>query len=347
MEAQAVHGRTEELLRHLSGRRRLLILTHVNPDPDSLASAMGLRQLAEAKLGLSSTFGYAGRILRAENQTMVRRCGIEMVPQEQIDFSAFDCLAVVDTQPGFGHTHLPKGRKIDVVIDHHVTPDDYENGFDIGFRDVRTYVGATCSLVTSYLMEAGVEVSSEVATALMYGIKTDTADLSRNTSPLDEQAYEYLAQRVDRQVLAQIAKPDLSIEYFRALRKALSAVRIYDDVVLCSLGQTSSPEMVAEVADLLLRLEGKSTVFCGGLVGTTYYMSVRTELDVDAYYLIRGALDGEGSYGGHGSVAGGCKELPDGESRSLKRWERVLERNILRSMHKEDVSLATLGGEQD
>lgn len=347
MKAQAVDGRIDELLRKLRGCKRLLVLTHANPDPDSLASAQGLRLLAESKLGVPSSFGFSGRILRAENKQMVAHCGIEMTPVEELDLDSYDCIAVVDTQPGFGHTHLPAGCKIDIVIDHHLPPEE-DHSQDAGcFLDVRTYVGATCSMVTGYLMDAGVEIPADVATALLYGIKTDTADLSRNVSPLDEKAYEHLAVRIDRQSLALITKPDLSPEYFRALRTALNGVRLYGDVVLCSLGQTTSPEMIAEVADLLLRLEGKQTVFCGGMVGKTYYMSVRTELDRDAYFLIKAALDGEGSFGGHGTMAGGSLQLKGDDRRSYKRWERRLEKNILKIMGVENVAVSGIGGDQE
>jgi nanoRNase/pAp phosphatase (c-di-AMP/oligoRNAs hydrolase) len=344
MEAKAIDGPTGLLLGLLRGRKRLLVLTHANPDPDSLASAMGLRHLAD-KLGVPSTFAIAGRIMRAENREMVRACAIETICQDDVDFDAYDCIALVDTQPGFGHTHLPADRDIEIVIDHHVPPAD-DGGWrpGEGFRDVRTAIGATSSMVTGYLMDAEIDIPMRLATALFYGIQTDTADLSRNSGPVDVRAYEHLAPLVDRLALRKINTPQLSPDYYRTLREALNNVRIYGDLVLCSLGRIDAPEMVAEVADLLLRLEGKQTVFCGGLVGSTYYVSLRTELSRDAYDMLRDALDGEGSFGGHGSLAGGCVPLPDSEPRTLKRFERRLEKNILDSLGLEGASLSGFGG---
>ncbi len=258
-----------------------------------------------------------------------------------------DCIALVDTQPGFGHTHLPDGRAIDVVVDHHVPPASTSGSAGdahSSFHDVRTWVGATSSIITGYLMDAGIDVPKPLATALFYGIKTDTADLSRNVSPLDERAYDYLARLVDRASLRDITMPELPPEYYRTLREALNNVRIYEDLVLCSLGRIAAPEMVAEVADLLLRLEGKQTVFCGGLVGQMYYVSLRTEGTQDAYDLLRAALGGEGSFGGHGRLAGGCIRLPDDDVRTLKRFERRLERNILAALGRSGMSVGGLGG---
>ena len=344
---QTAGNRTERLLQALTGRRRLLVLTHTNPDPDSMASALGVRHLVREKLRLASDFGLNGRIMRAENREMVRTLGLDMVRMEGLDLSRYDAIALVDTQPGFGHTELPEGRTIDVVIDHHVPcdPSQQANLPRTVFRDIRTEIGATSSMVTGYLMEAGIPVPPDVATALFYGIKTDTADLARNASPTDEAAYNFLASRIDRAKLATIAMPELPIEYYRALGTALGNIRIFGNVVLCSLGKSPNAEMVAEVADLLLRMEGKTAVFCGGLVENSYHISVRTDLGgKDAYTVMRDALGGEGTFGGHGTVAGGTVPLQDNSSRAVKRLERRLEKNILRSMGVEGIGMSGLGG---
>jgi nanoRNase/pAp phosphatase (c-di-AMP/oligoRNAs hydrolase) len=332
-----LEGRGHELLALLKSRQRLLVLTHTNPDPDSLGGAVGLRQFAERAAGIPSTFGLRGRIMRAENQEMVRQLGIEMVPIDKLDLPSFDCVAVVDSQPGFGHTFIPPGVTVDIVVDHHMGSDAAGSEAPAPmpaaqFVDVRQDAGATSSVVTEYLMDLGLTPSQEVATALLYGIRTDTADLSRNVSDLDLRAHDFLFPLADRARLRAIARPDLPLPYFIALREALSRVRLYGHVILCSMGRTPSAEMVAEVADLLLRMQGITAVFCGGLNGTTYHLSVRTEVGSgDAWRLIRDAMAGEeGTFGGHGSVAGGSITLPDAEVRTLKRLERRLERNILR-----------------
>lgn len=338
--------RMEALRAVLAGKRRLLVLTHNNPDPDSLGAAVGLREFARKVAGLDSTLAITGRILRAENQAMVRELGIETERLESVAVGDFDTAALVDTQPGFGHTFVPPGCRIEIVLDHHVCADAKNQG--VPFVDVREDAGATSSIVAGHLREAGVEPSREVATALAYGIKTDTADLSRNVSDLDLRAYDYLFPFVDRQKLVAICSPKLPAAYFQTLREALSKVRLYDGVTLCSLGRTPSAEMVAEVADLLMRMEGVRAVFCGGLVGTNYYVSVRTEVGGDAWRLIRDAMGGEpGTCGGHGSVAGGTIPLAAADARTLKRLERRLERNILHSMGVAGGNAAVFGDADD
>lgn len=340
-------ARTEMLRDLLRTRQRLLVLTHNNPDPDSLGGAVGLQEFARLAAGIDSKLAITGRILRAENQAMVRELGIAMDRLDTVKLSDFDCCALVDTQPGFGHTFVPAGTAVDIVIDHHVCAKAPARS-DVAFVDVRPEVGATSSIVAGHLLAAGVVPSPQAATALAYGIRTDTADLSRNVSDLDLKAFEFLGPYIDRQKLAAITNPSLPVAYFRTLKDALTKVRLYDGLSLCSLGRTTSAEMVAEVADFFVRMEGVRAVFCGGLVGQSYYVSVRTAVGGDAWSLIKAGMDGEdGSCGGHGSVAGGSITLDSADSRTLRRLERRLERNVLRAMQVAGSNPVMLGDADD
>lgn len=333
MNEESATSRTQQLAAVLAGKRRLLVLTHKNPDPDSLGGVLGLREFAQQVAGVPSDFAVTGRILRAENQTMVRELGIAMRQLDEVDLTAYDCFALVDTQPGFTHTIIPADIHIDIVLDHHDSEGREARLRGVLFADVRTDVGATSSLVAWHLLQAGIEPSREAATALCYGIKTDTGDLSRGVTGIDLAAHAYLFPFADRQALARIASPRLPLAYFQHLMDALGELRIYDGVALCSLGANVNPEMIAEVADLVIRLEGVRTVYCGGVTGDDYYISVRTAHGGDAWQAIRLAMDGEkGSCGGHGPVAGGAIQLDDTSPRTWRRLERRLERNVLRGM---------------
>ncbi len=340
----AVHSRSRvrEFLRVLEGRKRVLVLSHNNPDPDSMGGAFGLRFLIEKALEIPTSFGYRGNIFRAENLEMVRSLGLGMVKASELDFGRFDSLVVVDTQPGFGHTVLPAGMSLDGVIDHHVPPKE-GNEIEVRFSDVRTDIGATCSIVTEYLMDLDYEIPPRVATALLYGIRTDTADLSRNTGPIDEKAYLHLMLRADRKALARISRPSLPKDYFRAFRKAMNGVRIYGKVVVCSLGETENPEIVAELADLLLRLQDAEWVVTGGLYEGTYYISVRAKTwTSDAWHLLSEVLRDEGSFGGHGTVGGGSIPLADDSPRGLRRLERRLMKNLLEALGESQTAPTNL-----
>ncbi len=335
-------SRVREFLQVLEGRKRILVLSHNNPDPDSMGGAFGIRYLLEKKLGVPTSFGYRGNIFRAENLEMVRSLGLGMVRASELDLGRFDGLVLVDTQPGFGHTVLPPGRTIDAVLDHHVPPPRAGDG-TVRFEDVRTDIGATCSIVTEYLMDLDLEIPPRVATALLYGIRTDTADLSRNTSPADEKAYLHLMVRADRRALARISRPSLPKNYFRAFRTAMNGVRIYGKVVVCSLGRTENPEIVAELADLLLRMENIEWVVTGGLYEGVYYISVRAKTwTSDAWNLLSEVLKDEGSFGGHGTVGGGSIPLTDDSPRGLRRLERRLMKNLLEVLGEKQTAPTNL-----
>jgi len=64
--------RSVRLLAVLAPFRRIAIVSHVNPDPDSLASMLGLKALIEsAQPGKPVLLTVEGMIARAENRAMV------------------------------------------------------------------------------------------------------------------------------------------------------------------------------------------------------------------------------------------------------------------------------------
>ncbi len=322
--------RAGSLFKVLEGKKTLLVLTHTNPDPDGMASGIALCHLVEEKLGTRSVFAFHGDIFRAENREMVRVLGLELVPYDEVGSRDFDAVALVDTQPGFGHTMIRDDVVPDIVIDHHVPPPG-GIGIEIPFADIRTGTGATASILTEYLVDAEATIPPNIATALFYGLSTDTADFSRNVSDLDEKAHMVLLPKVDREALRRIRRPRIPVDYFRALGKALAGTEIYGSVVFSSLRHTDNPEMVAEMADLLVRLEGVAWAVCGGLYQNTYYISVRADegLGKDAWLLLKDVLKDEGVFGGHGTVAGGRLPVIDTSERSIRKLENHLKKGFL------------------
>jgi len=56
-------------------KRKILVATHTNPDPDTIASAYAIRHLFSS-WGLNSVLVYGGMIGRAENKAMINRAFI-------------------------------------------------------------------------------------------------------------------------------------------------------------------------------------------------------------------------------------------------------------------------------
>lgn len=295
--------RLERLYATVKGRHRALILTHDNPDPDSLAAAVALGHLLERRAGLEARVGYGGIIGRAENIAFVKVLRLPVTPVSQIVFSEFDVVALVDTQPSVGNHSLPPSMTADIVVDHHPLRDD---SLSVPYADVGGDYGATSTMLLEYLRAARIEPDPELATALFYGIKADTRDLGRQTTETDVDSYLWLFPRIDKHLLGQIEHPDLPARYFQLYHKAFERAKVYGTAILTDLGEVYSPDMVAEVAERLMFLEGMKWSLAYGSYRSQLYFSLRTkDRRMNAGRLIREVCENRsGSSGGHGSMAG-------------------------------------------
>jgi nanoRNase/pAp phosphatase (c-di-AMP/oligoRNAs hydrolase) len=299
----------EKLYATARGAGRLLILPHNNPDPDAISSAVALHYLLAQRLGMQSSILYQGIIGRAENRALVRYLDQSLEPLSDADLRQPPCLALVDTQPDAGNITLPPGARVAVVIDHHTWRAETAT---VSFADVRPELGATSTILTEYLRAADLKLPSSLATALFYGIKTVTMGLSRDTGRADAAAYSYLQPRIDIKALAWIEHAQVPADYFRSFDAALRAARMYDGLLFAYIGMLAYPDLAAEMADILLRLEKAEWVICVGVCQGALILSVRTRTQVHtAEELVRAIVAGEGSSGGHGTMAGG--QIPLGE----------------------------------
>jgi nanoRNase/pAp phosphatase (c-di-AMP/oligoRNAs hydrolase) len=299
LSSLSAKAKVERLGKLFKGRQRGLVLTHDNPDPDSMAAAVALAAVLHSRLGIPTDVAYGGIIGRAENSAFVRVLKLPMKPVSEIDFAAYDLFALVDTQQSVKNHALPRGLTADIVIDHHPTREDaLTNPFaDLGSGAY----GATSTVLTEYLRASRIEPSPELATALYYGIKADTRNLERQTRDPDVDCYLWLFPRIDRNLLAEIEHPQLPLRYFRLFHAAIEKARLFTGAVITDLGEVYSPDMVAEVAERLSFLEeAKWSLACGS------YLSLRcADRRMNAGRLIREVCEGlGGSAGGHGSMAG-------------------------------------------
>jgi nanoRNase/pAp phosphatase (c-di-AMP/oligoRNAs hydrolase) len=282
---------------------RVLILPHNDPDPDAIASAVALRHLLAQRLGVEVNIAYKGIIGRAENKALVRYLGYPLRRLTGSDLRQPLPIALVDTQPGAGNNALPSNSTATIVIDHHPW---LEVTAAAHFVDVRSDVGATSTILTEYLQAAGIEPSPPLATALFYGIKTDTMGLGRGASPTDTDAYFYLQPRIDVDALVEIERAQVPAEYFKSLSASVQAAQVHDGVVISYVGPISYPDLAAEMADILLRLEGTRWVICMGVYQDNLILAVRTRSRRGgAGQLVRAIVGDRGTAGGHGAMAGG------------------------------------------
>ena len=318
------------LLRVSVGSGPVLILTHDNPDPDALASGLGLSRLF-ASWGIPSDLVYSGLVTRAENKAMLKILTPEWEYHDYLpDLDSYSAIALVDTQPNAGNNDLPPEVIPDVVIDHHHPVRD--NMDKVSFVELRPDIGATASLVFQLLDAASTNIDTHLATAIFYGLKTDTRGLSRGDSEVDQEVYFRLLTMIDRQILAQIEHAGLPREYFQRVCDGLHAAFVHGDLVVTDLGDLHRPDFVAEMADLLIRFEDARAVLCLGNHDDLIYISLRTvAMQEDAGLLIQRIVHPPGKAGGHGTVAGGQVPLVDGagEVQSAVKVSNQIKRRFL------------------
>ncbi|WP_332898644.1 DHH family phosphoesterase [Haladaptatus sp. CMSO5] len=291
--------RLVRMLRALSGK--LAVVTHDNPDPDALASAVALQKIAQA-VGCSADVVYFGDITHQENRAFVNLLDLDLRNlQRGADLSEYAGFALVDhSRPGV-NDQLPPDTNVDVVIDHHPP----RAPIDARFVDVRSDVGATSTLLTDYLMQLGYKLDTAVATGLLYGIRVDTKDFSRDISPADFEAAEFLVPRADSSLLAQFETPSMSAETLSIIGRAIHEREVRGDVLLSGVGPISDRDALAQAADHLLNMEGITTTLVYGFKEGTVYVSARARgTDLDLGETLRDAFGQIGSAGGHADMAG-------------------------------------------
>jgi len=311
----------------LEGKKRLLIIAHDNPDPDSIASGWALARVLRRICKIQVDFAYGGIIGRAENQTMTRILEVPVKPLEIVDVESFDAFAMVDCQPDTGNSSLPDGVIPTIVIDHHPLRPQTK---DSPFYDVREDYGAAASILTEYLDEADVKVDSRLATALFYAIKTETQNLGREASRADARAFLKYFTSIDNEALSQIENPQISREYFAMVDQAIAGTRIYSDVAVTILHEVTNPDAVAQFADLMIRVEKIHWALTIGRFEQDLLLSLRTNLpSANAGRVIQQVVGESGTAGGHGMMAGG--KVGGGASSRTRaaQMERLLRRQAL------------------
>lgn len=317
----------------LRGKGSILIVTHDHPDPDALATAYALRHLILMKTGQSATIAFDGIIGRSENRAMVRELEIETVPLGTLDPHEFAVVCMVDAQPGTGNTSLPASCRIDVVIDHHPLRDATAA---CRWVDVRPEYGAAATILYEYLQAHDLIIATKLATILFYAIKSETQSLGREWGAADRDAYRCLLTLCNNRILYRITHPSLPQGYFARVNAALESARIHGDALIFNLGQVDNPEIVAEMADFLLRAEGVEIVLGMAEFKGEGILSLRTSnLSINAGALIQKIMGDLGSAGGHGLIAGG--QIPDypADAETRAALETEVTRRFLAALGKD------------
>lgn len=316
------------LLQAIARPGPIVIIPHDNPDPDALASAATLTHLFRELGKRDASIALGGIVGRAENRAMLTYLNINLIPVSSIDFTPEAVVALVDTQPGRSNNSLPEGVTATVVIDHHPAYSDYGS---VPFLDLRTDYGATSTILAEYLRESRLPIDAKIATALFYGIAAETQDLGREATAADVAASMFLYPYTNKRRLAKIENARVPKEYFKGFRDAIEEAKVYDKIIISVLHDVQYPDMVAEVADFLLRLDGIEWAAAMGFFNKWLHVSLRTtNRELNAGDILQKVL-GSKSAGGHDMIAGGRVRVEEGGVAMEKAAVRIKDR-LLKSL---------------
>ena len=325
-----VKKHTDDMLSWVRGKGKIIIIVHDNPDPDCFASALALRHLFIMKLGKEAVITFSGMIARSENLIMAKELEIPLTPLAIVDPKDYQVVCMLDTQPGTGNNSLAPGVKVDIVIDHHPLK---ESSMSSRWVDVRPDYGGTATILYEYLLAQDVTIGTKLATALFYAIKSETQDLGREATRPDREAYLRLFLLANKKLLYDITHPKLPKEYFLTINTAVEQTWIYDNLLTANLGTIMFPEIVAEMADFLLRLEKIDTVLCLGHYNNDIIVSLRTARhDLNLGEIVKRIVDGMGTAGGHGMTAGGKIDNVPAGAEEMARVRKVVTERMVREL---------------
>jgi nanoRNase/pAp phosphatase (c-di-AMP/oligoRNAs hydrolase) len=282
---------------------KLAVRIHRSPDPDSIASAAALSAIAESR-GVEATIVYEGEIGHQENRAFVNLLGIELVTAADVDPAEYDTVALVD------HAKVtdPEAEvDADIIIDHF----EHDHDHDADFTDIRPNVSATSTILTKYIQELDLTLSESVATALLYGIRAETLDFKRDTTPADLTAAAYLYPFADHDTLEQVESPSMSPETLDVLAEAIRNRQVQGSHLVSNAGFIRDRDALSQAAQHLLNLEGITTTAVFAIADDTIHLAARSkDIRMDIGKILEDAFGEIGEPAGHSTDA--TAEIPLG-----------------------------------
>lgn len=323
--SRSLEARTGLLLGLLRKTDRWLIM--MNADPDALASALALHRIMARRVAAVNC-AQVNEITRPDNLTMIKTLRIPVQRLTPNLAAQYDRFALVDSQP---HHHPGfQGYTFSLVFDHH--PLVAEAPVQAAFVDIQPSCGATSSILTEYLHSLKIRPGKLLATALLYGIKTDTKSFERQFSDMDVRAFRYLSRFANHSLLRKISRSEFRLEWLKYFSLAFRKLRVAGDCLHVFMDRLESPDILVILADFFLRVYGISWTVTAGVCDNTLVLIFRGDGLRKNMGKMASSLFGDvGSAGGHATMARAevpLKRLEEHEPEEFV-WQRLRSRRCL------------------
>ncbi|MBC7355320.1 MAG: phosphoesterase [Desulfomicrobiaceae bacterium] len=290
-------SKLEKLLDLLDKNERWLIV--IVADPDAMASAMALKRIMAGRVA-EVGIAHVNEISRPDNLAMMRLLRIPSKKYTPLLRAQYDRFALVDSQPH--HNTQLTDIPFSLVIDHH--PKAPESPVQADFVEIVSEYGANSTIMTEYLYNLDIRPGKLLATALLYGIKTDTQSFERDFHDTDMRAFRYLAKFYHRPLLHKIIRSEFKLEWLTYFAQAFRKIRVFGKGIFIFMGKVESSDILVILADFFLRVHGVSATIVSGIFQDRLVVVFRGDglrQDMGKYAQ---RLFGEfGSAGGHRTMA--------------------------------------------
>lgn len=304
------------------------VLMHSDPDPDAMSSAVAAAEIAEEE-GTDATIYYPGQIHRDENRAFETVLNLQFERVESGEDIAEQQVVLVDHNTT---RELKNDGILSViaVVDHHPG-----GGTGEQFTDVRPELGACASILSEYLDDLGrtpdntwLDVHPEndqdrqklqqareadllpasISTGLVYGIQTDTDNLTDGCTAADFEAIRYLYNGIDNDKLDRMANPDVDAETLDIKARAITDRDVRSPFAISDVGTVSNTDAIPQAADELERLDSVTAVVVMGDKDGVIRLAGRSSDDRIHMGKILGTLTDSiplAGGGGHARMGGG------------------------------------------
>lgn len=312
-------ARIDKLQELFNKNERWLIL--INADPDALASAMALKRILAGRVE-QVAIAHVNEISRPDNLAMIRHLRIPTKKLTPPLAAQYDRFALVDSQPH----HHPEFASFhfSVVIDHH--PKVAGTPVAADYVEIVSDYGSNSTIMTEYLYNLGLRPGKLLATALLYGIKTDTQSFEREFHDNDMKAFRYLSKFYNKPLLHKIIRSEFRLEWLKYFTQAFRKMRVMGKTITIFMGKVDSSDILVILADFFLRVHGLSSTMVSGIHEEKLVVVFRGDgLRRDMGKFAKRLFGDVGSAGGHKSMA--RAEIPmdklGGQHASQFVWERL------------------------
>ncbi|MBQ3796169.1 MAG: DHH family phosphoesterase [Butyrivibrio sp.] len=281
--------------------KNIVIQCHDNPDADAICSGYALFRYFQS-FGKKVRFIYSGnfKISKSNLVFLIDELGIPIEFVSNLKAKP-DLLIMTDCQYGEGNVRKFPAKEI-AVIDHHQVYGNLPK-----LNEVRSNLGSCCSVIWNLLrIEANENiVDSKLATALFYGLYSDTNAFSEMYHPLDRDMLDAL--QYDKELILKLKNMNLTLKEARIAGVAMLGIEYHPEFHYAILRtDPCDPNLLGLIGDFIVAVDTIDICLVYSILSFGVKYSIRscsneTRADELSAFLAQKI----GSGGGHTDKAGG------------------------------------------